>query len=348
MSRFRAALGILRSINAVDLLLPIGGALIASGMHNLAEREARQRHRLAALQTSVQTHLDALLSAGVDVAELAVDERHPLDAPGLAGAVNGITRNANPKNSSNSYPGSSDSSSSRRRGWKLAALALAGAAGVAYAFRGQLAEIVLPYLDAASADDELAEAPRFYPGGRPDADAPFGPITTVTVPGDEPTEVGVDRCFTCGRPAVWLIDLQQWRHVFPDGMSYGTAWTDHEVTMPPPVNEAAPAPWDRAEPVKPDLTPEPETGNLPAEGVELAPTHEKISGDDPEIMVIVPPFVSPDEMAAAETIAGDECGWPGCTWAPKPTTRGAARVTALAVHRARCVFRPPSMSVPGA
>ena len=265
MSRFRAALGILRDINAVDLLLPIGGALIASGMHNLAEREARQRHRLAALQTSVQTNLDALLSAGVDVpAELAVDERHPLDAPGLAGAVNGITGNDNPKISSNSYPDGRGVSSSRRRGWKLAALALAGAAGVAYAFRGQLAEIVLPYLDAAGADDERAA-------------------------------------------------------------DFAAAAFRGEVD-PVTMERRPPSPWDQAEPVdevKPDLTPEPE----------------------PEPAAAAEPEPEPGPLVAGEI---DECGWPGCTWMPKDTTRGAARVTALAVHRSRCVFRPPSMSVPGA
>jgi len=315
MSRFRSALALLRDINAGDLVMPIGAALVGTGLQHLAERERRQRTRLAELQRTVNDHLDALLAAGVDVGALAVDERHPLDQPGLAGPDYRIAGNGNSETSSNSYPDGRGVSSGRRRRWKLAAAALAVSAGVAYAFRGQLAELVLPYLDAAGADDELAEVPRFYPGDRrePVDDAPFGPIRTETIP-DEPaspwdraepatypahshdyTAGEGSECSVCGAPGVAFAGLQ--------------------------------------EPVKADLTPEPAV--------------DEPAVDEPEV-VVVPPFTSPDEVAAAEQIAGDECGWTGCTWKPRDATRGAARVTALAVHRAKCPHRPASYTVPGA
>lgn len=354
MSRTRTALGILRQINAVDLLLPIGGALIASGMHNLAERETRQRQRLAALQSAVQTHLDALLAAGVEVpAGLAVDERHPLDAPGLAAAINGITGNSNSKTSSNSYPDGGESPRRRRRGWKLAAAGLAGAAGIVYAFRGHLAAAVLPYLEAAGADEELAEeVPRFYPGREYPNDAPFGPIDTVTVP--DPVEAGPwtgDACEKCGQPIWWFVDEQVWRHIVPGHERHPYArWSTHQAMPAPAVNEEAPAPWDRAEPVA--ATYPPHSHDYTAAGstcsvcgaadVAFAGLQEPDDPVDPaeQVAALAESVNGPDPL-------GDECGWEGCSWAPKETTHGAARVTALAVHRARCVHRPPSLMTPG-
>lgn len=320
MSRFRSALALLREINAVDLLLPIGGALIASGMHNLTEREARQRHRLAALQSSVQTHLDALLSAGVDVGALAVDERHPLDQPGLAGAVNGIVGNGNSETSSNSYLDGRGSSSGRRRGWKLAAAALAGAAGVAYAFRGQLAEIVLPYLDAAGADAELAADEHARAAFRGEVDPATGQRDTFPAHSHDYTAAAESTCSVCGAPGVAFAGLQE------------------------------PSPWDRAEPVKADLTPgEVKPDLTPCEYCghphDAQTTPHPAGPPAPAAEPVDEPAVEPVDEPRVDV---DECGWPGCTWTPRDATRGAARVTALAVHRSKCVHRPPSYTVPGA
>lgn len=264
------ALAVIRKLHMSDLLLPVGAALVTAGIEALGQRERRQRDRLAALQASVSQHVDALLAAGAPVPdELRVDELHPFDAPGLAQDY-GITDTGNPKTSSNSYPDGGDSSSSRGRGWKLAGLALVAAAGVTlYTWRDKWA----PLLAAAGADDELAEVPRFYPGGRgePVDDAPFGPIRTETI-ADEPE-----------------------------------------------------SPWEHAEPVADASEPSEDLPAAPAD--EVAALRELVDGPDP---------------------LGDECGWTGCTWAPKESTRGAARVTALAVHRSKCPHRPPSLTVPGA
>lgn len=271
------ALAVIRKLHMSDLLLPVGAALVTAGIEALGQRERRQRDRLAALQASVSSHVDALLAAGAPVPdELRVDELHPFDAPGLATDY-GITDPGNPKTSSNSYPDGSDSLSGRR--WKLAGLALVAAAGVTlYTCRDRWRDRWAPYLASVGTGDELADAA---------------------------------------------------------AAEYAAAAFRGEVDPATGQRDAPASPWDQAEPVnapltdpevKPELT-EP-TEDLPVEPAEeVAALRELVDGPDP---------------------LGDECGWPGCTWTPKETTRGAARVTALAVHRSRCPHRPPAMTAPGA
>lgn len=296
------ALAVIRKLHMSDLLLPVGAALVTAGIEALAARERRQRDRLAALQASVSQHVDALLSAGAPVPdELLVDELHPFDAPGLAPDYR-IAGNGNPETSSNSYPGDGDNSSGGRgRRWKLAALALvAGTATYAYVRREQIGRHIAAVAAAAGIDDELAEEiPRFYPGGRPDADAPFGPVTTVTIP-DEP----------------------------------GSPWDQAEPLPEPHPHSGVRV--DAAQLVD-ECVGAPECGHgvEPSENLPPAPAADFPDGDR---------AAEPSD----EKSSGDECGWTGCTWAPKDTTRGAARVTALAVHRSKCPYRPPSMTVPGA
>jgi len=126
-----------RRIRPLDLLLPAGAALVSAGLQHLADREARQRARLDELAQLVDVHRDALAAAGVElVDELLVDERSPLDAAGpfmvtLAGATPA------PEPEPERRP-------ARGRGWKLAALALAGATAVTlYGNRGRIIDAVL-------------------------------------------------------------------------------------------------------------------------------------------------------------------------------------------------------------
>lgn len=309
MSRFRTALALLREIHPADLLLPIGSALVISGLQNLTERERRQRERLAALQGAVNDHLDALLGAGVAVpAGLDVDERHPLDSGGLAGPGPDyrITGNGNSETSSNSYPDGSDYSSTRRRRWKLAVLALAGVAGVITYARvrdSQIAEHAAQFAAAAfrgEVDPETLQRDEPSPWDR--AEPVYPPHS------HDYTAAAESTCTVCGAPGVAFAGLQEVKHDL----------TPCEYCGHPHDPQTSPHPAGPA--------PEPSEG-LPSPAEEVAALAELVDGPDP---------------------LGDECGWTGCTWVPKETTRGAARVTALAVHRAKCVHRPPSMTVPGA
>lgn len=71
---------LIRHMRPIDLLLPVGAALVSAGLHNLAEREERQRGRLERLAQLVDAHADALIASGIELpADLAGDESHPLD-----------------------------------------------------------------------------------------------------------------------------------------------------------------------------------------------------------------------------------------------------------------------------
>lgn len=120
-----------RRLRPVDVLLPIGAALVSAGLQNLADRERRSRGRLESMATLAADHLGALRAAGVAVPdELAADEEHPLD-PG----VPWLSQHA----SADPDDDEPDATPARRP-WKLAALALLGAAGItAYNHRDQLA-----------------------------------------------------------------------------------------------------------------------------------------------------------------------------------------------------------------
>lgn len=115
-----AFLTAVRRMRPVDLLLPIGAALISAGLQNLADREHRQRERLDQLAELAGDHLQALAAAGVAVPdELAVDEPHPLD-PGIPWMPVVATRLGDDE---------PDEPPAGRHSWKLAALALLGVAG---------------------------------------------------------------------------------------------------------------------------------------------------------------------------------------------------------------------------
>jgi hypothetical protein len=115
---------LLRELRPVDVLLPIGAALVAAGLQNLAERESRQRQRLDQLATLAADHVEALTAAGLAVpASLADDELHPLDPELLWMPLAGVP--AGPEPVEQAEPGEK-----RGRGWKLAAAGLAAATGI--------------------------------------------------------------------------------------------------------------------------------------------------------------------------------------------------------------------------
>jgi hypothetical protein len=126
-----------RALRPVDLLLPVGAALVSAGLQKLTEREVRQRAQLASLQGLVERHREALGAAGVALDEtglLLVDEHHPLDVETMPTLF--------PWHAPG--PEQDDVPRPRRRGWKLAAIALAGVAGVTlWANRGRLVDEVL-------------------------------------------------------------------------------------------------------------------------------------------------------------------------------------------------------------
>lgn len=302
---------VIRKLHPSDLLLPVGAALVTAGIEALGQREQRQRDRLAALQASVSDHLDALLASGVEIPPaLAVDELHPFDAPGLADPVS--------DSSSNSYPAGSDISSGRGRRWRLAAGLLLVASGITlHATRRRW----VPMLASLGAGDELADA----------AAAEYA--ATLNHEHSDRWTGGDRKDEDTASP---------WDHAVPvaDEPSEGLP----PAPAPVLINGEPPADDDRVSPggipatgylsAVADLRP---TGGWPAAVDEDAPAPP----DEPFTEIVT-------EQVDEPSAPGDECGWTGCTWAPKPSTRGAARVTALAVHRSRCPHRPPSMTVPGA
>jgi hypothetical protein len=194
----------IRGLRPVDLILPAGAALVSAGLQQLVDREQRQRDRLRALAELVDASRGALTAAGVELpAELAQDERHPLDVENAISTVLGrtpaepdyrITGNSNPEKPRGFLP---------RRGWKLAGLALGAAAAVTlYTRRGDLVDAVLARA-GAGLDDDPAWAPDAvcsfcthpvgehgprgeHPSGPPAAAAPEPePVDTVP-PVDEP------------------------------------------------------------------------------------------------------------------------------------------------------------------
>lgn len=122
-------LSFVRRLRPIDLLLPVGAALVSAGLQHLADREARQRARLDELAGLAGDHLQAFAAAGVAVPdELAADEPHPLD-PGVAWlpALHGdVGTNDEPEQEK---PGLS---------WKGAAVALAVVTGIAWSNREKL------------------------------------------------------------------------------------------------------------------------------------------------------------------------------------------------------------------
>jgi hypothetical protein len=168
---------IIRRMRPVDLLLPIGAALVSAGLQNLADRETRQRARLDELAELAADHLQALAAAGVPVDELAVDEQHPLD-PG----VPWLAQHATP------VP---DEPVDERRSWKLPVLALGSVIGVAlWKHREQLAArlgiaLGYPYGPDGPVAQDLAA------GVNPDL-TPAGVNPGLTPQGDEPDVEPVD------------------------------------------------------------------------------------------------------------------------------------------------------------
>lgn len=196
---------VLRRIRPIDLLLPIGAALISAGLQSLADREERQRGRLDELARLVDVHRDALAAAGVELApELLVDESSPVDelAPVMM-----VLAGAQPQPQAEP-----DEQPRPRRAWKLAALALAGVAGVTlYSNRGRLVDELFARAGVDMTPDEVKTD-----------------LTSFPWPGDH--------CTTCGEPCAWFRDEQTWRHVVPpEGKP---RWSSHAVTLPDAVNES--------------------------------------------------------------------------------------------------------------
>lgn len=153
----------LRGMKPVDLLLPVGAALVSAGIQNLVDREDRQRRRLVALDELVDVHRTALADAGVELpAELAGDESHPLDVESALQVLLART------------PGEQEPAADEprppRRGLRaLAVLGLAGAAGVTMWARGRARiygqdPTVLGFLSTLRGPDGAGPAwPKTYP-----------------------------------------------------------------------------------------------------------------------------------------------------------------------------------------
>lgn len=203
-------LSFVRRLRPIDLLLPVGAALVSAGLQNLADRETRQRTRLDELAALAADHVEAFTRIGV-VDGLPAGEQHPLD-PGVPWLASFATPEP-----------AADEPSPRRRGWKLAAVALAAVSAVA---------IVKP-----EAFGLLLDGLRPYPWRAGDLDVIADPHDHPAPETSTFNEDTSEHCTTCEQPAVWFREEQTWRHVWPDGMP---RWSRHEVTLPPAINEEAP------------------------------------------------------------------------------------------------------------
>lgn len=306
---------LLRELRPVDVLLPIGAALVAAGLQNLAERESRQRQRLVDLAALAADHVEALTAAGMAVpATLAADELHPLDPEVLWLPLAGAS--AGPEPVEQAEPGEK-----RRRGWKLAAAGLAAATGVTlWKNRGRIFDRLGDMLEGFSAEPD---------GVNPD-------LTPDEATGPDPEWLG-NHCMSCSQPAAWFYEDQVWRHVVPpDGKP---RWSSHEVTLPAAVNESNAPPAasgpnmpneGRETPAAPWPTCKPDAaGNCVNEIHE----HDALSGEH-----VV------DDLAVSVT-PRESCGWPNCKWTSDPKKSPTGQATQAAVHRNRCIYRPAGAGV---
>lgn len=313
-------LSFVRRLRPVDVLLPIGAALVSAGLQNLADREARQRVRLDELAELAGDHIDALMLAGVNVPEqLYADEKHPLDpgVPWLAmhasSAATGDEQEPEP--------------APKRKPWKLAALGLAAAAGVTlWNNRDEIAQRIGETFG--------------YPYG---ADGPVAQDLAERAAADKAW--GGDRCTSCDQPAAWFRDEQEWRHLWPDG---APRWSSHTVTLPAAVNESNAAPTyahdpgcntahEGAGPCPPAAVPD-ECVGAPDCG------HNAVSAEP----VAEPDAVSGepvDEPDAVSITPREECVWPNCDWTSDPRKSAQGQAVQAAVHRNRCMYRPAGAGV---
>jgi hypothetical protein len=194
-------LSFVRRLKPLDLLLPIGAALVAAGLQSLADREQAQRVRLAELADLAGDHLQALAAAGVDIPdEIAADEPHPLD-PG----VPWLTQHA-----SAAPDDEQETPAPANRGWKLAALAL-GAVGI-LAYRNR--DAILQRAGTSPFGFTMPWPPA--PAETPD---PLDHETGMAQPVSHPFRGNADECSMCGRP----VELH---HPDPD------EWPEHGLNHP--------------------------------------------------------------------------------------------------------------------
>jgi hypothetical protein len=194
-----------RRLRPVDVLLPIGAALVSAGLQNLADRERRSRGRLESMATLAADHLSALRAAGVAVPdELAADEEHPLD-PG----VPWLSQHASADPDDDELD-----ATPARRPWKLAALALLGAAGItAYNHRDQLVATLFGVKPDLTPDD-LPDIACGWCGHPLDQQHPAGPVDDDPVdelperdPADELPQPDPEPLESCGWPnCTWTSD----------------------------------------------------------------------------------------------------------------------------------------------
>lgn len=181
-------LSFVRRLKPLDLLLPVGAALVTYGLQSLAERETRQRERLAQLAELAADHVQALMNAGAAVpAELAGDEEHPLDPN-----VPWLMQHAPAPDDEQDAPASG-------RGWKLTAVALAAGTVIAFNHRDELRAaaskfgFTMPWPPAPAAlDDEVYPHNSWcntkHEPGPDQCPPPVGPADYTAV-GGEPVDV---------------------------------------------------------------------------------------------------------------------------------------------------------------
>lgn len=297
-------LSFVRRLRPIDLLLPVGAALVSAGLQNLADRETRQRTRLDELAALAADHVEAFTRIGV-VDDLPVDEQHPLD-PGVPWLASFATPEP-----------AADEPSPRRRGWKLAAVALAAVSAVAIvkpdAF-GLLLDGLRPYPWRAD-DDELPDViaePHPHSGVR---------VDTSQLDEPEPYDPNLPNA---GRET----ERAPWETCTPDGGGWCDSPRHRHEGFPNRdvrgLHPAAPAP------LKDQHRCAPETSTL------------KETSSDPEVSAEVQA-----DRDAGETMpaAIASCGWPNCEWTSSPEKTEQGQLTQAAVHRQRCIYRPAGAGV---